>query len=479
MQIEQALTFDDVLLKPDYSNVEPHEVHTDTCLTPGIRLNIPLASAAMDTVTEADAAIALAREGVVGIIHKNMSIEEQAQEVKKVKKAESGVIVDPITVSPDVQVKKILELIEKYNISGIPVVKGNELVGLITKRDIAFVSPETFAKDVMTVDLVTIPPGADLEETKRILHQYRVEKLPVVQKDGSLYGMVTKRDVDRRQQYPLACKDDKKRLRVGAAIGVDDSSQKRVSALVEAGVDVVGVDTAHADSEKVHNLVGYIKKTFQDVGVIAGNVATKEAAQRLVDLGVDAIKVGIGAGSICTTRVVAGVGVPQLTAILECSKVAKKAGVCLVADGGVRYSGDIVKAIAAGADTVMIGSILAGAEETPGEQVLYRGRKYKLYRGMGSIGAMKEGSGDRYGQENSSKFVPEGVEGRIPYKGLLADIVYQLVGGIRSGMGYTGCSTIVELQTNAKFVQNTAAGMRESHPHDVLISQEAPNYQVE
>jgi IMP dehydrogenase len=479
-QLKMALTFDDVLLESQYSEVVPSEVDLATCLAPDIPLNVPVVSAAMDTVTESAAAIALAQQGGIGVIHKNMSIERQAGEVRKVKKAESGMIVSPITVSSQEKVGNIIGLMEKYRISGIPVVEeGNKLIGLVTKRDIAFTEKDAVARDIMTGDPITVRAGVSTETAKSFLHENRIEKLPVVDEDGSLYGLITKRDIDKITEFPLAAKDDHKRLRVAAAVGTDDSVQDRVLALVRAGADALVLDSAHADSQNIHDVIRLIRKEYKNISIVVGNVATKEATQRLVDLGVDAVKVGIGAGSICTTRVVAGIGVPQLTAIMDCSRVTREAGICLIADGGIRYSGDMVKALAAGADSVMIGSILAGAEETPGENILYRGRKYKSYRGMGSIGAMEEGSSDRYFQDGSSKFVPEGIEGMIPYKGKLADVVSQLTGGIKSGMGYVGTSTIPELQQKSKFIQITSAGVKESHPHDVVITKEAPNYQIE
>jgi IMP dehydrogenase len=480
MQLKQALTFDDVLLEPKYSEIVPADVDLATYLTPDIFLNIPMVSAAMDTVTESAAAIALAQQGGVGVIHKNMPIERQAREVRRVKKAESGMIVSPITISAHEKVESIISLMEKYRISGIPVVEeGDRLVGLVTKRDIAFTNKGAVARDIMTVDPVTVRAGVSTEAAKELLHKNRIEKLPVVDEEGCLYGLITKRDIDKITEFPLATKDDHKRLRVAAALGTDDSTRDRALALVRAGADALVIDSAHADSWNVHDTIRMIRQEYRNINIIAGNVATKEAAQRLIDLGVDAVKVGIGAGSICTTRVIAGIGVPQLTAVFECSQATREAGVCLIADGGIRYSGDMVKVLAAGADTIMVGSILAGADETPGENILYRGRKYKSYRGMGSIGAMEDGSGDRYFQSNSSKFVPEGIEGMIPYKGSLADVVTQLMGGIKSGMGYIGSPTIPELQQNATFIQITSAGAKESHPHDVIITKEAPNYQIE
>jgi IMP dehydrogenase len=480
MEIKTALTFDDVLLEPQYSEVVPSETDLATFLTPDIPLNVPIISAAMDTVTESAAAIALAQQGGIGVIHKNMSIEHQAQEVRRVKKAESGMIVAPVTISPHEKVEKIMELMEKYRISGIPVVEeGNKLVGLVTKRDIAFTDKNATARDIMTINPVTVRAGVNTEDAKDLLHKNRIEKLPVVDEDGCLYGLITKRDIDKITEFPLATKDDHKSLRVAAAIGTDNSVSERALALVRAEVDALVIDSAHADSRNVYDTIRMIRREYKDISIVVGNIATKEATQRLIDLGVDAVKVGIGAGSICTTRVVAGIGIPQLTAIMNCSRVAKEAGVCLIADGGIRYSGDMVKALVAGADSIMVGSILAGAEETPGENILYRGRKYKSYRGMGSIGAMEQGSCDRYFQNNSSKFVPEGIEGMIPYKGSLADIISQLTGGIKSGMGYVGAPTIPELQQKSRFIQITSAGVKESHPHDVIITKEAPNYQIE
>jgi IMP dehydrogenase len=480
MEIKTALTFDDVLLEPQYSEVVPSETDLATFLTPDIPLNVPIISAAMDTVTESAADIALAQQGGIGVIHKNMSIEHQAQEVRRVKKAESGMIVAPVTISPHEKVEKIMELMEKYRISGIPVVEeGNKLVGLVTKRDIAFTDKNATARDIMTINPVTVRAGVNTEDAKDLLHKNRIEKLPVVDEDGCLYGLITKRDIDKITEFPLATKDDHKSLRVAAAIGTDNSVSERALALVRAEVDALVIDSAHADSRNVYDTIRMIRREYKDISIVVGNIATKEATQRLIDLGVDAVKVGIGAGSICTTRVVAGIGIPQLTAIMNCSRVAKEAGVCLIADGGIRYSGDMVKALVAGADSIMVGSILAGAEETPGENILYRGRKYKSYRGMGSIGAMEQGSCDRYFQNNSSKFVPEGIEGMIPYKGSLADIISQLTGGIKSGMGYVGAPTIPELQQKSRFIQITSAGVKESHPHDVIITKEAPNYQIE
>ncbi|HMB65522.1 MAG TPA: IMP dehydrogenase [Patescibacteria group bacterium] len=480
MKFKEALTFDDVLLAPQFSEVEPKNVNLKTLLTPNIPLSIPLISAAMDTITEASTAVSLARQGGIGVIHKNMAIEKQAQEVKKVKKAESGIIVDPITIDPEDTISEIKKLIKDYNISGLPVVKGNELMGLVTKRDIAFADNSSTAKEVMTKELITVNSGIPTQEAKQILHQNRIEKLLVTDQNNVLQGLITKRDLDKLEEFPLATKDDHQRLRVAAAIGTGENTNERARALVQAGVDVLVIDSAHADSRNIHETIKKIKREYKDIDVIAGNIATPGAAQRLIDLGVDAIKIGIGPGSTCTTRIVAGIGVPQITAIMECSQVAKQSGVTVIADGGIRYSGDIVKSLAAGADAVMIGNLFAGTEETPGGIIHYRGRKYKTYRGMGSVEAMEEGSSDRYFQNNnSSKFVPEGIGAMAPYRGPLKETVFQLVGGIQSGMGYTGSSNIKELQKNAEFLRVTSAGIKESHPHNITITKEAPNYQVE
>jgi len=482
MEIKEALTFDDVLLVPAYSEILPKDVDVSTYLTPRIRLNIPILSAAMDTVTEARTAISLAREGGIGIIHRNMSIEKQALEVEKVKKSESGMIIDPVTVEPEEKIYKVLEIMQEYRISGVPVVKGKKLVGIVTNRDLRFETDlEKSVENVMTKkNLITVRPGITLEQAKEILHKHRIEKLLVVDEDGNLCGLITIKDIMKLKKYPNACKDKLGRLRVGAAIGVGTDWEKRVDALVKANVDVVVIDVAHGHSKRVIETLKAIKENFPNMQVIAGNVATEEGTESLIKAGADAVKVGVGPGSICTTRVVAGVGVPQLTAIMDAVKAAKKYNIPIIADGGIKFSGDITKAIAAGANAVMIGSLFAGTEESPGETILYQGRTYKLYRGMGSLGAMKEGFTDRYMQSlEREKFVPEGIEGRVPYRGPLAGIIYQLIGGLRAGMGYLGCQNIKELQTKAKFVKITLAGLRESHVHDVAIVKEAPNYQLE
>ena len=482
--VKLALTFDDVLVLPAYSEVLPSEVDVSTYLTREIKLNIPLVSAAMDTVTESQTAITMARMGGIGIIHKNMSIERQAIEVETVKKSESGMIVDPKTVEPDQKISDALKIMEKYKISGVPVVKGKKLVGILTNRDLRFETDfNKKVEEVMTKDnLITVPQGITMEEAIKILHKHKIEKLLVVNENYELTGLITIKDIQKAKKYPNAAKDSLGRLRVGAAVGVGKDMPDRVAALVENDVDVIVIDTAHGNSKKVLEALKYIKSKFPEIQVIAGNIATEDGAENLIKAGADAVKVGIGPGSICTTRVVAGVGVPQITAVMDCYKVCKKYNIPLVADGGIKYSGDIVKAIVAGADTVMIGNLFAGTEESPGETILYQGRSYKIYRGMGSLEAMKEGSKDRYFQDNITdemKFVPEGIEGRVPYKGPLADSVYQLVGGLKAGMGYAGCRTIEELKTKAKFVQITNAGLRESHVHDVIITKEAPNYRLE
>jgi IMP dehydrogenase len=447
-------------------------------------MNIPLVTAAMDTVTEAETAISIAREGGIGIIHRNMSLGRQAQEVDKVKKSESGMIVDPVTVDPDQRIADVLELAAKYRISGLPVVKDGILVGIITNRDLRFeTNMDLKVSEVMTKDrLVTAPVGISLEDSKKLLHKNRIEKLLVVDEAGRLKGLITIKDILKVKKYPNACKDHLGRLRVGAAVGVGKDGLQRVSALKNAGVDVIAVDSAHGHSLNVRETVQRIKQDFPDLQVIAGNVATADGARSLIEAGADAIKVGVGPGSICTTRVVAGVGVPQVTAIMECARIGSKAGVPVLADGGIKYSGDIVKALAAGAYSVMIGSLFAGTEESPGETILYQGRSYKTYRGMGSLGAMKEGSRDRYFQdqiEETNKLVPEGIEGMVPYKGPLAASVYQLIGGLRAGMGYVGCANLEELRTKTHMVRITSAGLKESHVHDVIITKEAPNYQVD
>ena len=480
--IPLGLTFDDVLLLPAKSDVIPKEVDVSTLLTRNIMMNIPIVSAAMDTVTEASLAIALAREGGIGIIHRAMPVERQVLEVDKVKKSESGMIIDPITIGPDEPIRKATEIMSHYKISGVPVTVKGKLVGILTNRDLRFeTNLDRKVKDVMTrKNLITAKEGISLEEAKEILHKYKIEKLPIVDKNMNLKGLITIKDIEKRKKYPNACKDEVGRLRVGAAIGVGDEAIQRASALIEAGVDVIAIDTAHGHSNAVIKTLKALKKKF-DIDVIAGNVATKEGAEDLIKAGADAIKVGIGPGSICTTRVVAGAGVPQLTAIKACYLVAKRYKIPVIADGGIKFSGDITKAIAAGAHSVMIGSLFAGTDESPGETILYQGRSYKVYRGMGSLGAMAQGARDRYGQEGveTSKLVPEGIEGRVPYKGPLAYSVHQLVGGLRSGMGYCGCKTLDELRRKARFIRITNAGLRESHVHDVTITKEAPNYRTE
>ncbi len=483
--IPVALTFDDVLLLPAASKVLPNEVDVRTKLTRSISMNIPLMSAAMDTVTEANTAISMAREGGIGIIHKNMSIERQAREVDKVKKSESGMIIDPVTMHPEQKIYEVLEVMEQYRISGVPIVAdGRKLVGIITNRDLRFeTNLDQKVAEVMTKEnLVTASEGITLEESKILLHKNRIEKLLVVNDKGNLLGLITIKDIMKIKKYPSACKDGLGRLRAGAAVGVGPDRDARVEALVSAGVDVIAVDSAHGHAQAVVDSVPAIKRQFPEIELIAGNVATAEGAKTLAEAGADAIKVGVGPGSICTTRVVAGVGVPQITAVTECSRVAKDYQVPIIADGGVKYSGDVVKALAAGAHSVMIGSIFAGTDESPGEMILYQGRSYKVYRGMGSLGAMKEGARDRYFQEEieeDAKLVPEGIEGRVPYKGPLASSVFQLIGGLRAGMGYVGCGTLDELQQKAKFIRITSAGLKESHVHDVIITKEAPNYQID
>ncbi|MBI3611207.1 MAG: IMP dehydrogenase [Nitrospirae bacterium] len=482
-RIEEGLTFDDVVLIPAKSSVLPRLVETQTRLTRRIRINIPIVSAAMDTVTDARMAIAIAQEGGIGIIHRAMPPKEQMIEVDKVKKSESGMIIDPITISPDQTIREALQLMARYRISGIPVTRGPKLVGIVTNRDLRFETRmNAKISEVMThKNLITAPEGTGLEEAKAILQKHRIEKLLVVNKGFELKGLITIKDIEKKIKYPNACKDAGGRLRVGAAVGVGEDAMERVDLLVKAGADLIVVDTAHGHSLSVLEAVSKIKKDYPDLELVGGNVATAEAARDLIKAGVDGIKVGVGPGSICTTRIVAGAGVPQLTAIAHCAEAAAKSGVTVIADGGIKYSGDISKAIAAGADSVMIGSIFAGTEESPGETVLFQGRSYKVYRGMGSLGAMVKGGRDRYFQEHEteSKLVPEGIEGRVPYKGSLASVVYQLVGGLKAGMGYCGCRTIKELQRKARFVKLTQAGLRESHVHDVIITKEAPNYRVE
>jgi IMP dehydrogenase len=484
--IEEALTFDDVLLLPAHSTVLPRQVELKTRLTRSIALNIPLLSAAMDTVTESRLAIALASDGGIGIMHKNMSIEKQANEVRKVKKYESGVVRDPITVTPDTSIGKVLELTRTHNISGVPVViDGDQLQGIVTRRDLRF---ETAFSDpvsrVMTPRerLVTVKEKASEKEVIDLLRKHRIEKVLVVNDGFQLRGMITVKDIQKSRDYPNACKDQDGRLRVGAAVGTGAGTEERIEALVAANVDVLIVDTAHGHSQGVLDRVAWVKKKYPEVQVIGGNIATAEAALDLVKAGADAVKVGIGPGSICTTRIVAGVGVPQITAIANVAEALKKTGVPMIADGGIRYSGDLAKAIAAGANSIMIGSLFAGTEEAPGEIELYQGRSYKSYRGMGSLGAMQQGSSDRYFQDDDSelgKLVPEGIEGRVPYKGTVHAIIYQLLGGLRSSMGYVGCADIEQMRSKAKFVKVTSAGVRESHVHDVAITKEAPNYRTE
>jgi IMP dehydrogenase len=482
--IPEALTFDDVLLVPQRSEVLPSEVDVSSQLTPGITLKVPLVSAAMDTVTEAHLAIAIAQEGGLGFIHKNMSIEAQAAEVDKVKRSESGMIVDPVTVAPDAPVADALALMARFRISGVPVTVGTRLVGILTNRDLRFETRTTLpVSELMTKEnLITVSVGTTLDEAKEILHRHKVEKLLVVDSDHNLKGLITVKDIQKQIKYPNACKDFLGRLRVGAAVGVTVDVLDRIAALVEAKVDVVAVDTAHGHSSRVLEIVAQIRKRHPELELIAGNVGTRDGAAELIDAGASAIKVGMGPGSICTTRVISGAGMPQITAIREAARAASPRGVPLVADGGVKFSGDIVKAIAAGAASVMVGSLFAGTDESPGELILRQGRSFKSYRGMGSLGAMKEGSRDRYAQEfeqNTQKLVPEGIEGMVPYKGPLSAMIHQLVGGLRSGMGYCGTRTIRELQDKARFVRISAAGLKESHVHDVTITKEAPNYRLE
>lgn len=481
--IGEAITFDDVLLVPGKSSVLPRDVDVTTRLSRNINLNIPLISAAMDTVTESEMAIALAREGGIGIIHKNMTMTRQAEEVDKVKRSESGMILDPITITPDKTIGDVLDLMAKYSISGIPVVQDEKLVGILTNRDLRF-QPDRGIKvaEVMTSqNLITAPLGTNLDEAEVILQKYKIEKLPVVDKTGKLRGLITFKDIQKKKRFPLACKDKHGRLRVGAAVGVAEDTVERAYALLKAGVDVLVVDTAHGHSRGVLGMVKRLKSKYPEAEIIAGNVGTSEAARDIIRAGADAVKVGIGPGSICTTRVVAGVGVPQITAVMECVSVARKYKIPVIADGGIKQTGDIPKAIAAGADSVMIGGLFAGLQESPGEKVLYEGRTYKIYRGMGSLGAMKEGSKDRYFQDvedDLQKLVPEGIEGRVPYKGDLSATVYQMIGGLRAAMGYCGAENISALQKKARFVRMSDAGLRESHPHDIQITKEAPNYHI-
>ncbi|UCH23705.1 MAG: IMP dehydrogenase [Deltaproteobacteria bacterium] len=481
---EEGFSFDDVLLIPNYSDVLPKDVNVSSRLTKNLALNIPLASAAMDTVTEAETSISMAREGGIGFIHRNMSIESQAVEVDKVKKSESGMIVDPVTIRPDQKVWEVLELMQKYRISGVPVTKGDQLVGIVTNRDLRFETElEKPVAEIMTKDnLITVSEGITLEDSKKLLHEHRIEKLLVVDNQGRLKGMITIKDIEKIRKYPNACKDSMGRLRVGAAVGVGPDMEQRTQALLNAGADVILIDTSHGHSKNVIEAVKKLKSTFAGIELIAGNVGSEKGAEDLVNAGVDAIKVGIGPGSICTTRVIAGIGVPQVTAIMNCKSVSNKTGVPLIADGGVRFSGDITKAIGAGAHSVMIGGLFAGTEESPGEVIFYQGRSYKVYRGMGSIEAMKKGSKDRYYQSEQTeedKLVPEGIVGRVPYRGTMSASILQLIGGLKAGMGYVGCRTIEELREKARFLKISAAGMRESHVHDVIITKEAPNYRLD
>lgn len=477
----EALTFDDVLLVPAYSEVLPKDVEVKSWLTKNIQLNIPLVSAAMDTVTESELAIALAQEGGIGIIHKNMSIQRQVEEVDRVKRSESGMIYNPITLTADRKVKEAMELMNRYKISGVPIVEGEKLIGILTNRDLRFeVNTDIPVREVMTKEnLVTVPVGTTLEQAEQILQSHRIEKLPVVDEVGNLKGLITVKDIQKKRRYPLAAKDKHGRLRVGAAIGVAKDTLERAEALLDVEVDVLVIDTAHGHSKGVIETVNDFKKRYSNVDVIAGNIATADAVKALIDAGADAVKVGMGPGAICTTRVIAGVGMPQITAIMDCAEVCHKLRVPLISDGGIKQTGDIPKAIAAGADTVMIGNLFAGTDESPGEIIYMGGRSFKVYRGMGSLSAMQQGSKDRYFQGDESdlkKLVPEGIEGRVPYRGKLSEVVYQMVGGLRSAMGYCGTRSIEELKLNADFVKVSGAGVMESHPHDVIISKEAPNY---
>ncbi len=477
---KEGLTFDDVLLIPGHSTVLPHEVDVSTRLTRNIKLETPIMSAGMDTVTESRMAIAMAREGGIGIIHKNMSIEEQAKMVDRVKRSEHGVITDPFFLSPEHKIYDALSIMEHYHISGVPITEGSKLVGILTNRDLRFETDfNQPIKNIMTsTNLVTAAVGTTMEEAMQLLRKYKIEKLPLVDSDFNLKGLITIKDIEKTQKYPSAAKDKRGRLIVGAAVGIAKNTLERVKTLYEAGVDVLVVDTAHGHSQGVIDIVALIKREFPELELIAGNVATGEATEALIKAGADSIKVGIGPGSICTTRVVAGIGIPQITAVVDCAVVAKKYDIPIIADGGIKYSGDIAKAIAAGADVVMLGNLLAGTDESPGEEVMLQGRRYKVYRGMGSMGAMVEGSSDRYFQEDAQKLVPEGIEGRTPYKGSVSETVFQLVGGLRAGMGYCGVANIAEMQEKSRFIRISNAGLAESHPHDVVITKEAPNYQV-
>jgi IMP dehydrogenase len=479
--IPEGLTFDDVLLVPARSSVLPAQVDTRTWLTRKIGLNVPVVSSAMDTVTESHMAIALAQQGGIGIIHRNMSIDRQAEEVDRVKRSESGMIVDPVTIGPDQKIYEALEVMKRFRISGVPVTKGGKLVGILTNRDLRFETRfDLPISEVMTKEnLITVPVGTTLEDAQAILHRHRVEKLLVVDENYYLKGLITVKDIQKKLKYPNAAKDDQGRLRVGAAIGAGGDFLERAQELVAMKVDVLAIDTAHGHSERVMEAVAAVKRALPEVDLIAGNIATFEGARDLIALGVDGVKVGVGPGSICTTRVVSGAGVPQITAIAEAARAARGTGVPVISDGGIKFSGDVTKAIAAGAASVMIGSLFAGTDESPGETILYQGRTFKSYRGMGSTGAMAQGSTDRYALDPNAKLVPEGIEGRVPYKGMIAELVYQLVGGLKAGMGYCGCLTIAELQERSRFLRITAAGLRESHVHDVIITKEAPNYRLE
>lgn len=479
--VKEGLTFDDVLLIPGKSEVLPKDVNISVNLTETLKLNIPIVSAGMDTVTEAEMAIAMARQGGLGIIHKNMSIEQQAEQVEKVKRSESGVITDPFFLTPEHQVFDAEHLMGKYRISGVPIVNNEtdqKLVGIITNRDLRFISDYSIViSDVMTKEeLVTAPVGTTLAQAEKLLQQYKIEKLPLVDQDGVLKGLITIKDIEKVIEFPNSAKDSQGRLLAGAAVGVTKDTMRRVEALVKAHVDVIVIDTAHGHSAGVLNVVKQVRDAYPNLNIIAGNVATAEGTRALIEAGADVVKVGIGPGSICTTRVVAGVGVPQITAVYDCATEARKLGKAIIADGGIKYSGDVVKALASGGHAVMLGSLLAGVTESPGETEIYQGRRFKVYRGMGSVAAMEKGSKDRYFQEDNKKFVPEGIEGRLPYKGPLADTLYQLIGGVRAGMGYCGTANLHELRENSKFVRMTGAGLRESHPHDVQITKEAPNY---
>jgi len=482
--IREALTFDDVLLEPAKSDILPSEAVISTRFTRNIRLNIPLVSAAMDTVTDSRMAIAMAQQGGIGIIHKNMTVAEQAEEVDRVKRSESGMIVNPITMSPDQKIHEAMEVMQRYRISGLPITLNGKLVGILTNRDLRFATRRNIKiSELMTSEnIITVPVGTTLDEAESILHKHRVEKLPVVDRQHRLKGLITVKDIQKKIAYPNACKDDLGRLRVGAGIGATGDFLERSAALVKSGADLLVIDTAHGHSTRVIEAVKQIKQKHPEIDLVAGNIATEEATAALVKAGVDAVKVGIGPGSICTTRIVSGAGVPQITAIMDCSKVAHKAGIPVIADGGIKFSGDITKALAAGGDSVMIGSLFAGTDESPGEVVLYQNRSYKAYRGMGSLAAMKAGSRDRYGQEGDffeGKLVPEGIEGMVPFKGSIEIMIPQLTGGLRAGMGYCGCRTIEELQKQSRFVRITSFGLKESHVHDVLVTKEAPNYRTE